>query len=338
MLDVREIKDVKIWEDFLTKKEIEYYPFFQSWSWGEVQQKLGRNIIRLGLFDGEKLVGVVLVIEVTARRGHYLHLRHGPVLLEFNQKYFNEFFKQIKKRALEMKVSFIRISPLIVKEYDDKGLFEKGFLNAPIHNMDAETCLVLNVTKPEGQLLGEMRKTHRYLVRKGIASNIKIIRSKKISDINTFLDLYSDLSHRRGFVPHKDIKEEFEVLSKNDQAILLLAEYEGKVIAGAFIDFVGDMAIYRHGASLDRYKNIPASYLLQWKAILEAKKRGKKLYNFWGVVPLDKPNHPWKGITLFKTGFGGERLEFIHAKDFPLNYYYWKNYLIEFYTKWRKGY
>lgn len=337
MLEILEIIEKDKWENFLL--ETHFYPFFQSWNFGEVQKKLGRKIERFGLFDNEKLVGVFSIAEVKAKRGHYLHLRHGPVVLEENKKYLKEIINFLKKIAKNKNAAFIRISPLIKKDQADYAFFKSiGFVNAPIHNMDAENCLVLNIQKQEDQLLGDMRKTHRYLIRKAQNMNIKVIRTKKLSDIDIFLQLYKNLSLRKGFVPHKDIKEEFEILVKDDQVILLLAEYEKKIIAGAFINFVGNMGIYHHGASLEEYRNIPASYLLQWEAILEAKRRGKTLYNFWGIAPNYAKNHPWQGLTLFKKGFGGEEYEFLHAQDLPLNIWYWKNYLIEFYTKWRKGY
>lgn len=337
MTRMQEIKSKKTWEDFLLK--VDFFPLFQSWNWGEVEKKVGRKILRIGLLEDGKLIGVCLIVEVKARRGHYLHLRHGPVLLKFNNKRFDTILDFVKKEAVKKGASFIRISPFIKKNLIENNFFRKrGFLNAPIHNMDAQLCLVLNITKSEEELLKEMRKTHRYLIRKAQNLNIKIIRTIKMSDIERFLDLYYNLAKRRGFVPHLGLKEEFEIFVKDDQAMLFLAEFNGRIISGAIILFVDNMAIYHHGASLDEFRDIPTSYLLQWYAILEAKKREKRLYNFWGVAPLDKPSHPWKGITLFKTGFGGERIEFIHAQDLPLNIFFWKTYLIELLTRWRKGY
>lgn len=338
MLQVREINNKKTWEEFLNKTEINFYPLFQSWDWSEIQKKSGFDILRLGLYEKEKLIGLSLIVDVKARRGHYFHLRHGPVLLEFKDKYFDFFIRHVKEIARERNAAFLRISPLVSKD-DFKEFFKsRKFINAPIHNMDAETCWVLDIEKSEEELLKDMRKTHRYLVRKSLSMDIKVVRTKNMSDLDVFLKLYNNTSSRKHFVPHRGIKEEFEILCKNDEALLLLAEYEKKIIAGALIVFMGKMAIYHHGASLDEFKNIPASYLLQWEAINEAKKRGKTIYNFWGITPINQPDHPWKGITLFKTGFGGQRRDFIHAQDLPLNMGYWKSYLIELYTKWKKGY
>lgn len=339
MLKIKEIKTKTIWEKFLNKKQINPYPFFQSWNWGEVQKRLGFNILRLGIFDKFKLIGVCLIIDIEAKRGHYLHLRHGPVFLEYENKYSKIIFTYIKKIAKDKNISFIRTSPLITSNSSLNFYFKKnGFIDSPVHNMDAETSWVLKIDKSEEDLLKEMRKTHRYLIKKAINSDIEVICSKKTSDVDLFLPLYRSLSEKKGFVPHQGIKEEFEIFSKDNQALLFFAKYNDKIISAAMIIFLQEMAIYHHGASLEEYRHLPSAYLLQWQAILEAKKRGKKFYNFWGISPLNSKNHPWSGLTLFKTGFGGYTQEFIHAKDFSLNISYWKTYLIEYISKKIKGY
>ncbi len=83
---------------------------------------------------------------------------------------------------------------------------------------------------------------------------------------------------------------------------------------------------------------MPAMYLLQWEVIKEAKKRNMTYYIFWGIAPNENRRHPWRGLTLFKTGFGGEKRVFMHAKDLPLSLWYWKTYAIDMLTKLKKGY
>ena len=338
MIKIKEVSDKRAWTLFLNL--VEPFPYFQSWNWSEVLERLGDKVLRLGTYDSKNnLTGVCLVNKVKAKRGNYLHVRHGPVFLKFNLSHFDNVLDCIKNIAVEENAAFIRISPLVKR--DDIGIefFKKrGFRDAPSHNMDAEICWVLDITKSEEELLRGMRKTHRYLIKKAKSLGIEIIGSKNPSDIKRFLPLYSDLSKRKHFVPHKGIAEEFGVFGKDDEAVLFLAKYKNKIISGALVMYVSGTAIYRHGASSFEYRDIPASYLLQWEAILEARKRGKKTYNFWGIAPTDAKNHPWQGLTLFKTGFGGYRLEFLHAQDLPLNLWYWKTYSIEYLTRIIKGY
>lgn len=338
MLKVKEINDKKVWESFLSQNFEKNFPFFQSWNWGDIQNRMGYETLRLGLFDEEKLIGVCLVYNIKAKRGHYLHLRHGPALLNF-EKDFDYLISHVKQIAKEKGASFIRISPLLESKEINFAFFkQRKFKKAPIHNMDAEMCSILDIRKPEEELLKEMRKSHRYLIKKAKNLNIELIKSKRKEDVDTFLNLYKDFSSQKKFVAHRGVAEEVEVLSKGDEVLLLFAKYENKIISGVLIDFVGPIGIYHHAASNIEYKNIPSNYFLLWEAILEAKKRGKKFFNLWGIAPENKNNHPWSGFTLFKIGFGGERVEFIHAMDLPLGLGYLKTYVIDWVTKKRKGY
>ncbi len=262
---------------------------FQSWAWGEVEKQLGHRIWRWGWFEKNKLTGIAQITKVSARRGTFLHVRHGPI--------GDVSMKDIVKLAKKEHAWFIRISPQVQK------VPYPGLVPAPIHAMDAELCWVLDLDKSEEELLAGMRKTTRYEIKHAAAA---ITKSK---DIDKFMYLYDETSKRQKFVEHKGIREEFETLDCD----LFLASHEKELLAAAIIVYFGDEAIYHHGASLPN--RVGASYLVQWEAIREAKKRGKKLYNFWGIAPDNKENHPWRGITLFKTGFGGRQVEFMHAQD-----------------------
>ena len=92
-----------------------------------------------------------------------------------------------------------------------------------------------------------------------------------------------------------------------------------------------------------KYPKIPISYLLLWEAIKEAKARGCKKFNFWGIADissdnkvLDK-NHPWAGLTLFKIGFGGKPKKHVNTQDFILSSKYWLNFAIEKIRKIKRG-
>jgi peptidoglycan pentaglycine glycine transferase (the first glycine) len=199
--------------------------------------------------------------------------------------------------------------------------------------MDSELCWVLDLNIASEELLRNMRKTTRYSIRQ--AEKVGVLVEKSV-DIDKFVQLYEETMKRQGFVGHKGIREEYEVFHKNDMCDLFLAEYQGKTMAGALIIYFGQQAIYHHGASIA--SKIPASYILQWQVILEAKKRSLQIYNFWGIAPSNKPNHPWQGITLFKKGFGGREIEFIHAQDLSLSPFYKISYSIELIRRLSRGY
>lgn len=340
MLTIKPIIRKKTWQTFLTTTYKGFPAFFQSWNWGEVQKNLGFLVMRVGLYDNKKLIGISQIVIIKAKRGNYIHLRHGPLLMQQKKEYYKKFIAYLRKIAEERKCTFIRMSPLIEETQKTTQLFSSlQFRDAPIHNMDAEICWVLDISMEEDTILANMRKSHRYLIKKSMKEPIEILHIETVNkDVLSFLSLYKKLATKRNFVPHKGLVEEIEVLGKDKEAVLLLARYQEEIIGGALIDFIGPMAVYHHGATSETHKELSVSYLLQWEAIKEAKKRGKKLYNFWGIAPNESKKHPWYGLTLFKMGFGGEKKTFLHAKDLPLSLMYWKTYAIEMITKIRKSY
>lgn len=312
-LRLQEIESKKIWEDFL----LEHSPqgLFQSWLWGEAQKQAGQKVYRLGIFDRSLLIGIAQVFVVLARRGKFLHIRHGPVWSSQKKEYWEEFLHLLHPITQRERAWFIRTNPLIESSLEvNKSFRDLGFRNAPIHAMDGEYCWILDLDKNEDDLLSDMRKTTRYEIRRAKNLGVTVTASTDLSDLHKFYELYEETSKRHGFVKHLGIREEFKIFGKEDKALLYLAYFEEKLIAGAIILFYGNQAIYHHGASV--MSKAPGSYLIQWEAIREAKKRGLKLYNFWGIAPDDRVNHPWRGITLFKKGFGGHEISYIHAQDF----------------------
>lgn len=338
MLKIIETVDKKSWESFLEKQK-GFYPLFQSWNWGEVQKQGGNRVFRFVLTDKQTIHGVCCAYLVEAKRGRYLHVRHGPILSSYFDTSFDLVLNKLKQLAKENNATFIRISPFVLRDqFQETILKSKGFFRSPIYYMDAQRCWILDIRPKEEEFLKNMRKSHRYLIKKAQTLDIKIIQSSDISYFDTFNNLYKSLAHRKNFIPHKLIKEEIEIFGKNKQMNMFLARYQGKYIASTVVLYVNDMAIYHHGASLDEFRNIPASYLIQWNIIQEAKKRGLSYYNFWGVSPESSKNHPWHGHSLFKRGFGGSEHEFVPSYDLPLTFWYWKTYSIEQFSKWRKGY
>lgn len=347
-MQVKEITSKDQWEKFVLG--FEYNTMFQSWNWGEFQQKIGKKVKRLGIFDGSELLGVAQIIINSAIRGKFLHLRHSPVMDFSNLEVARIFLDEILEFGKLEKCRFVRISPLVKKSSKAEHFLHKfGFKNCAVHDNDAETTLVLDVTKKEEELLMNFRKNTRYYIKKAERDGVKILKTSDPKYLPNFFEIYRDTVKRQVWnsYSNKYLKKEFESFVEDDQILLFLAEYKGKYIAGAMIELYGDQAIYHHSGSLTEYLKIPASYLIQWEAVKEAKKRGKKYYNFWGISPVKeldgkleftRRNHPWNNLSFFKLGFASEIRDFIHAKDYPLNWKYWITRVYEFLERKKRGY
>ncbi|MBI4096631.1 MAG: peptidoglycan bridge formation glycyltransferase FemA/FemB family protein [Candidatus Levybacteria bacterium] len=327
---IRQIADQETWESFiLSKPEAN---FLQSWSWGEFHKSLNKQIFRTGFFEKNKLVGVMLSVIEPARRGKYLTIPGGPIINWQNKDLIKSFSDEIKIITKENNCVFIRVRPQLKSDDFSKRIFKDlGFVKAPMH-LHAELTSQLDIAKSEEELMAQMRKGTRYEIKKAIKENIKITTSQDEKDIKKFYDLQIETAKRQKFIPfsYKFLFEQFRVFGELGSALLYKAELGNKLLAQAFIIFYNKEAVYHYGASTQEGRNYPGAYLIQWEAILEAKKRGITRYNFWGVAPEDKPDHRFAGLSLFKRGFGGEDFEYLHAQDLIINKpKYFLNYIIE---------
>jgi len=332
-MEIKEIKNKNEWENFLLGCEEK--TFLQSWNWGEFQKLQGNKIWRLGSYNNEGLSSVILAIKIMARRGTFLLVQHNVGILEI-------LLNKLKEIGKEEKCDFIRMAPLLEKNEKNNKIFKDlGFRESPMHASAYEATWKLDITLSEEELLKNMRKTTRYLIRQAEKNlDVAIEKSDKLEAVEIYQRMNREVAKRQNFVPFSDeyIKNEFKVFSKENEALWLFGKYKGEVVAGALVIFWSEIGFYHQAASLSKYAKLSIPYLLQWEAIKEAKKRGCKLYDFWGYVdPVKNPKHPWVGPTLFKMGFGGKAHEYIKTQDLPLSKKYWLTYIFEKIRKVKRG-
>lgn len=318
-ITVTEINKKEEWEKFLSSHPESN--FLHGWNWGLFHQNLGKTVNRLGLFKGQKLIGVILCIVEKAKRATYLTVAGGPLINWGDKQQISLFKETIEKIATHNRCSFVRVRPQILENEENSKLFDRlGFKYAPMH-LHAELTHQINLEKGEDELLAGMRKTTRYEIKQAIKLGIKISISQDPKDIEEFYELQKETAIRQHFVEFdkRFLQEQFSVFAKDNQVLLYTAYLKDKKLAQAFIIFYGEEADYHYGASTLDGRKYPGAYLIQWEAIKEAKKRGMKRYNLWGVAPEGEINHRFWGVSVFKRGFGGGDIEYLHARDLVIN-------------------
>ncbi len=344
-MEIREIQSKGEWEGFLAKCRDK--TFLQSWGWGEFQEMMREKVWRLGIFEGRDLVAVSLVVKIKAKRGTFLLVPHGPVtkisndqFLISKQKILEVLLNRLKDIAKQEDAGFIRINPIWSRNPENISLFKAmGFRDAPIQ-MHPEASWKLSITSPISELLLDMRKTTRYLIRQASQNpDITVSQSNSLEDVRVFSAMHEKVSKRQGFVPFslEYLEKEFSVFQKDNAISIFFGKHKDEIAAASFVVFWSGIGFYHHAASLPQYAKLSIPYLLQWEAIKEAKNRGCVLYDFWGYVdPKKEPNHPWAGPTLFKMGFGGEAHEYVKTQDLPLSWKYLPTALFEKVRKLRR--
>lgn len=334
-MQLKEITDKQFWESFIL--ECTEKTFLQSWNWGEFQQSLGYKIWRWGIYDNQQLVSLLLASKISAKRGSFLLVPHGPI--EKNQtseqkfQILQLFLTELKKIAQAEKVSYIRICPIWKKTPANEKIFaDLNFRPAPLHT-HPESSWKLNLHPQTNELLSQMRKTTRYLIKQAEKNpDIEIFQSTDVKDLEIFNKIHLEVVKVQKFVPFslEYFQKEFLAFVKDNQIAIFFAKYKGEIVAAAYEIFYSRSAFYHHAALLPQYKKIPLAYILQWQAIQEAQKRNCLVYDFWGYAdPVKNPNHPYAGPTLFKMGFGGYKDNYVQTQDYVISSGYWLNYLVE---------
>jgi len=304
--------------------------FLQSWAWGEVQERFGTKIWRL---EENGAVALVLKREIAGGQS-WLYVPRGPAYAKASpyakaseDKSAGEASQNLLKKIIdlgrEQKSLFIKIEPSEVPGDEWRKADQ---------DVQPKHSLILDLTKSEEELLTDMHQKTRYNIRLAEKKGVRVNFDSSEASLNRFLKLNKDVSARGTFNFHPDnyYRAMWEVLGSSGRLKIAVAEYEGEVLAAHILISFGDTVTYAHGASSSSRRELMAPHWLQWESIKRAKTAGYKKYDFFGVAPPVAPpaaeamggtdaSHPWSGITRFKEGFGGERVEYPGAYDLVLN-------------------
>lgn len=333
----KEIRDKEIWESFVLANNPK--SFLQSWNWGQTNKLLGNEIFRQGFYLNNELRGTCLLIKQKAKRGPHLLIPGGPII-DWNNKILVDYFVQeVRILSREKGVWFVRLRPEVLDSKGNRERFKRlGFVSSPMH-LHAENTWVLDISQDEEKILYGMRKNTRYLIRKSLKAGLAIDKTTYKKDVVMLAKLQEETVKRLGFVgfPKKLFEAELETFGKDNQAQLFVCKKGKTPLVAAIIIFYGDYAYYHHSGSSNKLREIPSSYFLQWSVINEAKRRELKYYNFWGIAPEGAKKHRFSGVTTFKKGFGGERVNWLPAHDLPISQKYWLTHVFETGRKISRG-
>lgn len=350
-MEIRQATDAAAWDAFLASRR--FRPFLQSWTMGDVYGDIGQEPIRLEAKEADRTIGICMAHLVPAKRGRHLSVPYGPVVAD--ARALAALIDALKREAKERGCAFVRVSPFLPSNAPDAAallamgkssplhLLAEHIWYLPLHTVDpwSVDSATKSSARTEEDLLAGMRPTARNLIRRAQKEGVEIQRCQDPRDgIEHFLALHEETRLRHGFTPYSVafFRAQVTRFAERDNVIVYLARYKGEVIASSIhMRFAGETS-YHHGASTQKYRNIPASYLLQWTAIREALLRGDDIYNFWGISPEGALKHPFAGVRTFKTAFGGSLLELLHCVDLPLSSRYAVTRAIETWRKWRRGF
>lgn len=293
----------------------------QSWEWGTFRQAMGVDTIRLGLYEKNILISGM---QCTFHR-----IPHTPWTVGYVPKSpvpDVQMLESLIQFAKEKKAIFIQLEPNVlsintqIQDLNDHRLVPSRRALFTKHNF------ILDITKPEDDLLKVMHSKTRYNIRVAQKHNVVIQEDNSPQAFEAYLQLTHETTTRQGFFAHNKTYHEtmWNTLHTSGLAHLFTATYQGAIVAAWVIFSWRDTIYYPYGASSRNDRQTMAPYLLLWEIVRWAKKQNKKYFDLWGAIgPAPDVNDPWYGFHRFKQGFSPQLVEYTGSYDlivYPLLY------------------
>jgi peptidoglycan pentaglycine glycine transferase (the first glycine) len=332
LMPLIEINERKSWDDFMASRP--NAQFTQSWDWGEFRVSRGQTIKRYAVADerGGWLAAALFIFYSKRVCSGYWYAPRGPVLAAGARSnagaVLRSFFESLEKIGLPKRALFWRIEPAI-EDGRSADVIPAGFCRA--HAYQPASTLIIDLSMDEEELISRMHEKTRYNIRLAGRKGVVVRQAKTPEDVDVFIRLNQETSRRDGFVsrPSEYIRATHDFLRARRaqggaggmMSTIRLAEVRGEPLAASMEVCCGDTVTYLYGASSDNKRNFMAPYALHWQAMREARASGRRFYDFHGVNPEDESSPyykaSWEGITRFKTGWGGRRVNYVGTWELP---------------------
>lgn len=296
----------------------------QSWEWGEFRLKTGLKVVRLGVYDGQKLIsGYQLTIHSIPHTPYSIgYLPKGPTPNI-------EMLESLKKIAKQYNCLFVKLEPNITPnpQIHEFLLANNCRLGRPLFT---KYTFTLDLTKSEEELSKQMKEKTRYNTRLAQRQGVTVTEDNSPKAFENYLKLSKETTTRQKFYAHDEKYHRlmWETLQPAGLAHLLAAKYRPanalntnyQILTTWVLFLFNNVLYYPYGASSSQNREIMASNLMMWEAIRWGKTHGAKLFDLWGALgPNPDPKDPWYGFHRFKEGYGATLTESIGTYDLVLN-------------------
>lgn len=307
----------------------------QSWAWGEIKARWGWRVERLVWGERDDPVAAA---QVMRRRVGRLPLSLGyvpkgpfvPASAEPDGAgVWSTVLADLEAWARRAGVATLKIDPDVdAARADVRAVWTaRGWRPSPEqvqfpNTMRSPLPRASDAAAVEDQLLASYREKTRYNVRLAARRGVVVRRGGTEAgspDLATFFDLYAATARRQQFgIRARDYYlDVWRTFVHAGQAAVLLAERDGRALAGAIPVRFGDTAWYLYGASADDGRADMAPYAALHACLCWSAAQGCATFDWWGgpTDPTD-PADPLAGVARFKAGFGAVQATQLGAFDF----------------------
>ncbi len=302
--------------------------FLQTPEWAKVKKEWINEVV-VSLDESGKIKGSMsLLIRPFKKITSMMYSPRGPVCDIHDKETFQDLVNQAKEVAKKYHSFILVLDPDVPSSDDEfKDIVKKiGFKiseDAKDFSQMIQPRYVFRLDvkdKTEEELMASFHEKWRYNIRLAGRKGVKIIEGGR-DDVKKFHEIMLTTGVRDNFVirPLEYFERMYDELAPKGYMKLLMAEYNGEIIAAVIPIIYGNKVWYLYGASSNEFRNVMPNYLLQWEQIKLAIANHCDIYDFRGVSGHVDETNPQYGIYKFKKGFNGEFVEFIGELNMVLN-------------------
>ena len=289
--------------------------FLQGPHWATVQRNLGRTVHEQS-GDGWRY----LAVEESNPAGRLLYVPYGPLAVSLEA--FDAALASLSALARTCGAVFVRLEPVSSGFSAAEAaavLRSRGLRPAPA-NLQPELSWIVDLDRDFKDVLADMKPVNRNLYRNIHKKGVTFRSSQDPAEISVLLEFLHLTAARNGFKPQSDeyLSKVAQTLMPAGAATLFVAELQGEPIAAALAYDSSDTRTYAHAALDDTHRKLSAGIPLLVTLMADAKEKGLRHVDLWGVAPADQPEHKWAGFTAFKKSFGGREVAYPGTWDLPV--------------------
>jgi lipid II:glycine glycyltransferase (peptidoglycan interpeptide bridge formation enzyme) len=280
-------------------------PLLQSWAWGEVQAQAGWMVERVQK-KSDGAMATVLIRKFGPAREAYVP--RGPV--PATPEAIDSLIDWSRKAGIARLV----LEPEAPAEFAEVMTERRFSRVAPIQPQHTRVIKLL----PPDELLATFRHGRRYNIRTGIKRGVVVEEGRDAAE----LARQSAAVEKREAI-HLPDRRYYQLLLDIlpwCRTYTAYAPEKHEPLATVLVARHGGRAYSLFAGRSGRRRELMGNDLAWWSAISAAAVAGCGDFDLWGVPPPNaRPNHPWIGIGMFKSEFGGEEVPYCGAWELVLS-------------------
>ncbi|HVH64492.1 MAG TPA: peptidoglycan bridge formation glycyltransferase FemA/FemB family protein [Candidatus Acidoferrum sp.] len=308
--------DASAWDAFISQARDG--SVLQSWAWGSLKSRYGWRPSRyFWLGDGRPSAAISVLRRGLPGGFQLCYAPRGPIL-NGNLAQWPAFWAALRERLSGEGGTVLKVDPEWTSEAERATLQATGALSSR-HAIQHQATIVVDISGGDEALM-RLKESTRRNIRTGARQGITVEASDASAAMDTFYGLLEETAGREHFTirPLSYYQDLLVTFRERGQIGVYLARQDDRLLAGAVMVFFGSRLIYLYGGTRTDAKDLKPGYLLHWRAIEDAQRRGCVTYDMWGVPLNPQPGQRGYGYYVFKSRFNGALVRFIGLYDLPV--------------------